>query len=276
MSDNTVPFGKYRGRPVEDMLADISYMSWLEAQPWFRDRYTHLIRQRDQDAESRTPVHNRLQALFLDEPYCRAFLAVACPDHASVIADFKRARDLAAAASAVRLDTLDRDVREAQVWIDKYVEKGRPGLHFLHETDLERATDKRQEFFTNLSKHMASDHVMSNSIKSTFEYRGADVFINWNISFSHFSCGDELDGFEFPRDKVFTFSRSGWCSIEIKPTVADEYPAVLRQMQRHESKYLFVDRYIGEGVTESQFVKIFAASDKIVVFKRDVDAALNK
>jgi hypothetical protein len=61
--------------------------------------------------------------------------------------------------------------------------------------------------------------------------------------------------------------------IEIKPTVADEYPAVLRQMLRNQSRYLFVGSYEGEGATKDQFVRIFAASGKTVVFKADVDAA---
>lgn len=187
MTAETVPFGKYKGRPVEDMLADADYMAWLEAQPWFRERFASLLSRRDADAESRTPVHNRLQALFLSESYQKAFVSVV-------------------------------------------------GGKFYPETRVQ------------------------------FEYSGyrvhADVFLQAGVM-SRDDSGNYFD----PK---------WWAMIEIKPTVADEYPAVLRQMKRNQSRFLFVERYEGAGVTEAQFVQIFAASDQRVVFKRDVDAELGR
>ena len=86
--DETVPFGKYKGRPVADMLADAEYMAWLEAQPWFRERFARLLANRDADAAGRTPVHNRLQALFLEPEYCGAFVECAgIPDFEEALAD---------------------------------------------------------------------------------------------------------------------------------------------------------------------------------------------
>lgn len=86
--NETVPFGKYKGRPVADMLADAEYMAWLEAQPWFRERFAHMTKNRDADAMSRTPVHNRLQAMFLDTTYAHAFARVAAPQRAAEIEAF--------------------------------------------------------------------------------------------------------------------------------------------------------------------------------------------
>ncbi len=34
-----VPFGKYKGQPVEALRADQAYADWLVAQDWFRERY---------------------------------------------------------------------------------------------------------------------------------------------------------------------------------------------------------------------------------------------
>ena len=51
----TVPFGKYKGRPVEDLWADTEYLAWLEAQPWFRERYAGLLRERDREAATSAP-----------------------------------------------------------------------------------------------------------------------------------------------------------------------------------------------------------------------------
>jgi hypothetical protein len=37
-----VPFGKYKGQPVEVMLADLSYCEWALDQPWFPKRFGNL------------------------------------------------------------------------------------------------------------------------------------------------------------------------------------------------------------------------------------------
>lgn len=67
-----VPFGKYKGRPVVDLIADRDYTDWLAAQPWFRQRYGNVYNlivntgAQPQD----TPEHNKMQARFLDHDAC--------------------------------------------------------------------------------------------------------------------------------------------------------------------------------------------------------------
>lgn len=63
-----VPFGKYKGRPLVDLIADRSYTDWLAAQPWFRQRYGtvyNLIVNTGAEPQD-TPEHNAMQARFLD------------------------------------------------------------------------------------------------------------------------------------------------------------------------------------------------------------------
>ena len=77
-----VPFGKYKGQPVERMMADASYCEWALAQPWFRERFAALfaliVNGGDLDAD--TPEHNRMQALFLDGDMCVAAYRVIVGD----------------------------------------------------------------------------------------------------------------------------------------------------------------------------------------------------
>ena len=61
-------------------------------------------------------------------------------------------------------------------------------------------------------------------------------------------------------------------NIEIKPTVGDDYPTVLRQMRANGSRILFVQDYTGKGASEQQFIKTFELPDIKVVFRRQVDA----
>jgi len=58
-----VPFGKYKGQPIEVMIADDPYVKWLLAQPWLKDRYgaLHLTLLSVHEPQD-TPVHNLMQA----------------------------------------------------------------------------------------------------------------------------------------------------------------------------------------------------------------------
>jgi hypothetical protein len=242
MSD-LVPFGKYKGQPIEDMLADANYMAWLEAQPWFRERFAHLVKHRDADAMSRTPVHNRLQALFLDDGYCRAFIHVGADERAA------KYRWFAEQEKTSTVTYLLEAASEIKKW---------GGGHALH---VER-----------LAAEIQAAPILYRCVP-TFERDNADVHIMLLAKIPSWS--DTKTGLPSSAAYADTHEKElGALRVEIKPTVADEYPAVLRQMERNRSEFLFVDAYQGEGATERQFVQIFAASGKLVVFKRDVDAAL--
>ena len=54
--------------------------------------------------------------------------------------------------------------------------------------------------------------------------------------------------------------------IEIKPTIGDDYPAMLRQMRRNKSHILFLKNYKGQGATREQFIQIFKQAEISVVF----------
>lgn len=77
-TDLIVPFGKYKQKPVSELLADEGYMQWLELQSWwptssFRKKldehklvvvYSHT---RERDAP--TPAHNLMQMKFQNDTY---------------------------------------------------------------------------------------------------------------------------------------------------------------------------------------------------------------
>lgn len=82
MSSDIVPFGKYKGRPVVDLIADRSYTDWLAAQPWFRERYAtvyNLIVNTGGEPQD-TPEHNKMQARFLDHDTSLSLLRRWLPD----------------------------------------------------------------------------------------------------------------------------------------------------------------------------------------------------
>lgn len=65
--------------------------------------------------------------------------------------------------------------------------------------------------------------------------------------------------------------------IEIKPTVSDDFPAVLRQMKasmpskKCRNSILFLKEYTGFGASEEEFVEYFKTQGYKVIFEREID-----
>jgi hypothetical protein len=64
-----VPFGKYKGQPIEALQSDSQYCAWLSQQAWVVKRYPalHTLIINNFGELSETPEHNALQIRFLDE-----------------------------------------------------------------------------------------------------------------------------------------------------------------------------------------------------------------
>lgn len=76
--DGNVCFGKYKGKPVEEMIRDTNYMNWLNDQIWYREKMAPRVKKYQQQVEHPnkdhpTPAHNRLQNKFLDQEFIRGF-----------------------------------------------------------------------------------------------------------------------------------------------------------------------------------------------------------
>lgn len=74
MADQTlplIPFGKYRGQPITMLLNDTKYLEWCKQQEWFQKFpivYNICVNQTitTSNHNSKTPEHNKLQNLFLE------------------------------------------------------------------------------------------------------------------------------------------------------------------------------------------------------------------
>jgi uncharacterized protein (DUF3820 family) len=78
-----IPFGKYKGRLVDEVLVDDpNYLQWLAGQEWFRAKFNILhqvIINRGAEPEE-TPDHNAMQVKFLDDDFCLRFVRCLMPD----------------------------------------------------------------------------------------------------------------------------------------------------------------------------------------------------
>jgi hypothetical protein len=94
--------------------------------------------------------------------------------------------------------------------------------------------------------------------------------------------------YDDPRSgEKYAFERNGSHSlrivVEIKPTVGDDFPSVLRQMKasmpvsdmdhiRKVHRCLLLQDYMGEGANREQFVQFFRSQGYGVIFTDDIDA----
>lgn len=80
MSDNIplVKFGKYKEKPVTELLNDKNYVDWLKQQSWFSNYkiiYNIVVNQQViNNNSSKTPQHNKLQNMFLKNEFKNKFI----------------------------------------------------------------------------------------------------------------------------------------------------------------------------------------------------------
>jgi hypothetical protein len=196
MSD-IVPFGKYKGQPLEAMAADQQYVDWLLQQAWFRDKFTSLytVIVNNFQEPTETPEHNRMQAKFLNHACC------------------------------MRLARKVEAIREQSSGIELAIGP----LHFVDMT------------IWNLK----------------FEDKGAD------FSFDCYgpkktkmdNLGRNYDDYSF----ILSYR------VECKPTLSDDFPAVLRQVTYAKCNVLVIGEYTGKGATLEQVKAMFSYSGITVV-----------
>lgn len=233
---NIIAFGKYKGQPVEILQTDPSYCEWLQGQNWFLERYpqinTLIINNFTQSED--TPVHNALQARFLDdalsESLCRHVLSV---KNTNYLEDLRKTY-------------LDRCDKCAEL---KASNKDANCVYWKESGE--------NCFCRSAAK--SSGKITIN--KTDFEENGWDVRINAVMPYGN---PEKLEDLEI---KI---------SVEIKPTVGDDYPSILRQIKSNmtgsKSFYVLIyNEFTANGVTMDQVRRIFMQSGIIMVSYAELD-----
>jgi uncharacterized protein (DUF3820 family) len=270
---NVVPFGKYKGRLVEELIADTSYLEWLQAQPWFRERYGNLYQQIiiNRGAEPQdSPEHNALQVLFLEDDFCLRLAQILRPGKtAKCIEEAERHRLEVAGDYRKKAAEIQASIKRVQEWIDKAnaelvsppPKKEKKKMWEIEPAQMiERCSEKQKACQKAAAEADEADKqaeewengAVKPFVSRRFEHQGIDVVID--VSY----------GVTGPWERVCEVA------IELKPTVGDDYPSVLRQMLANRSEVLVLDAYVGKGATREQFVRTFGASGKRVVFLSEI------
>lgn len=248
---NIVPFGKHKGKSVEALLDDREYLDWLLQQGWFQQRYGNLyqIVINNGVEPSETPEHNAMQIKFLDEEYRLKFAYAATGARLLALCDATEIKR--------RIDQIEITTRQVS-WFGASSVSNSSGLCFR---------DYKDKVGTNLLNTAQLIACRSPVFETT---SGGDVRfcvatgVEWSIPEQSYVWTHEWPS---------TYEEFIFC-VEIKPSIGDDYPAVLRQIKRNKTNYLFIRSYTGIGATKEQFVKFFDSQGVKVVFETDVDAVV--
>lgn len=326
----TVPFGKYKGQPVEVLAADPDYCDWLAQQSWFKERYAQIYQVVviNHFAEpEETPEHNALQALFLEEIYIQAFVCA----HAKkdVIAEFWARYDRTKTVH----DQFQQEVgsvvrariRMKQEQMEQTKEDGSPDARFFTEESFKRWSYIRRNW--NDLVPLSIDEILAKCLpRITFEpgelvfcpskfEDGSDVrfWFCWEEATILLwgSRSEELNEIldDLRHDVPVLASRSQRKGnknheeclevqlsrglegrayrIEVKPTIGDDYPKVLRQIQAQQQRedpserrttrwFLFCGELTSRVVNREQLRTFFYQSGVHVLYKDEVDPWVKK
>lgn len=262
-----VPFGKYKGQPIEALAADQGYLDWLREQPWFQTRYPnlHTIIINNFREPDETPEHNRLQAAFLDEGFQRrVFVALRPRAYSDMRSALKnRIQD--------RLRDLNHSLQIHAGELQRYESQRGDGLHKDEwvEERIAKSTEVVKVLMAAMERTQAivpEDLAWSFGVE--FEAKGIDVELTveaW-ATMPHLAYYSSTD-IQWYEDTL----RSWTFKIELKPTLGDDYPAVLRQMRASGSDVLMVGEFHSAAINLEQLTKIFDTAGCRVIMVTQVE-----
>jgi hypothetical protein len=279
MSNEIIPFGKHKGQSVVEVMAtDPQYLDWLAAQDWFAQKYRPIynIVVNANPPTDATPEHNALQVKFLRWECCSAVAAIVLG------AEGKRAY-LKEMKDTIRWrgDSNRKSIAERLTDARRHRSSWRSSLK--HE-EKSRKGGKPDTFWRDNAKH--SHRELKQKQQALIELRKTKQELA--IALQNVERGDcfirsgnrEMEQFadvrfdsalrlkRFPQGDKFRVLHTFF--VEVKPSIGDDYPAVLRQIneQRQRARMRHVlgehghcvlayERFTGTGASESQMRQIF-------------------
>jgi hypothetical protein len=259
-----IPFGKYKGQPITTLLKDTNYLEWCKQQEWFKKFpivYNICVNQTivNQNENSKTPEHNKIQNLFLEEENQNRLIDLLF-NPKSII-------------NKIQNGLIHKD-------FNKYFEKYEGDMSFN-----QLFTIYKIEFETtyNWDVFLKIQGLYFNIIYKKEYWRK-----EWNILEKYFT-----DIFNIKKCEVSSYSDgkidaslnyNSYIYIEIKPILGDDYPNVLRKMKQQKNLtscdkdnmlckklyILLVKDFASSTTTKEQLIEIFQQSNIKVIFLKDI------
>jgi len=246
-SVQTMPFGKYKGRPIAEVVAtDRKYIDWCMSQPNIRDSIgdtvINIIHVSSPSEDKNTPVHNRLQASFFDkEKIVDTVVAIGLKP---AYVEREETDDELVARIVANIDSDDFSDNERQL-ISKYKSR-------IYSISL---TDVVERFYRRRLRVDGGENRSYYYPERIFiEESGWDVVATGILVEDTYNAGQNNDTVSI--------------HLELKPSLGDDFPSVLRDVKKrislarrwgHGKAVVVCDRYDGEVPFET-VVDMYASS----------------
>lgn len=280
MSAKLVPFGRYRGQPLDQMLNDQSYVEWLVKQDWFVQRFPdiHSITMNWGNPDmAQTPEHNAMQARFLDKGYAKAMVRLHRPPLARVqdiLIEMLRNGD----TLCLKDPNASRSGRRWSTYPQDGGMKISPGQTIAHGQE-STGWDGSQNIYKDvLHTFVYGPDFGDLKVKRDFEVGGWDVklrvWLDYTVLGRHWRA-DKAEPEKYVWEWVdldphveqnVLLDRTIY--LELKPHVSDDYPAILRQMKKNRDRVtegtdfvLVAGSIKSQVVSAGQIKAFFAAAD---------------
>lgn len=237
-------FGKYKGQPVEVLAQDKQYADWLMAQDWFKERYSSLrtLIVNNFNTVAETPEHNSMQALFVEDDFVEKVV--------NKLFNKKMLQEEIGWYEK-NISTELEQTERLIISHEKSITEG--DKYYTRESEEKRLNDciKRKEEILNRKRILNDSPIEAKIHKIGFECRGIDVVIHFSFSKGQASYSSEA-------------------KIELKPSLGDDYPGILRQMKSSQSNILVIKDYTGVGASYEQVCKIFKTGGIKIILLTDI------
>lgn len=292
MTSEIVPFGKYKGQPLEVLAADTDYCEWLRGQPWFQSRYANVYNVIvNYGAEPQdSPEHNQMQAAFLDDQWCFALADALRPKLAGTYG-IPAARQLLDADPCYQLFAECCELKTDGPEIEPRGFEDR-GWDVVYGIEAASIFARRTKLVPPLPACTCEcDH---SGCAADAPCRGGDGWYcrhdrdekNRGISTAGHCCGDCYWSSKGPltsdqrtwleeRSHYYQPGYPALIRVELKPDLGDDYPSVLRQVKGyphdyHDKRCVVVRRHAFQHVSWDQVRKIFAADGITLLAENEI------
>lgn len=288
MAGDVVPFGKYKGQPVETLAADRDYCEWLTAQPWFSDKYRNVynivVNYGSEPQDS--PEHNQMQVRFLEDDWCLTLADLVRPKRAGTYGV-----DTALAfAEADPLYQMFRKCCTVESWPARTYDRNFEdhGWDVVYGIAPAYVIVDRKSLVPPLPACTCQcDHTdcpeqaLCRGGKGYCRHRHSRCAGKRGIDQADHCTADcywasgeltykEREWLKQP-EHVYGRNYNGLIRVELKPDLGDDYPSVLRQVKGYQSEYsddkrcVVVRRYSFQQVSWENVQSIFAASGVVLL-----------
>jgi len=219
-----VPFGKYRGQPIERLYQDESYTKWIKETDGIKQRYPdfyNLVINNFTTIPVDTPEHNEMQIKFLNPEY-RIKLA------------YKQNENFFRYDNKHFLKMANEYYQAVKLKVKEY-QFGGSNLEYFHKV---------------LCWKFNQDLLDDGIDYVEFESKGIDVIFGISYGYS-LIYGNHKFGPKEGFQEEFEFK------IELKPELGDDFPSIFRQMKNDHSTLLIIKDFTATNVSYNQVLDYF-------------------